>query len=81
VPAANLHGIISLAFRFNNIKINIHINIILPVFYVCEALVVTPREEHRLGVFRDRSYLQGSSRLLGLLDPSKLNLYVVLKRR
>jgi hypothetical protein len=71
VPVANLYGIISLAFRFNNMKINININIILPVFYVCEALVVTLREEHRLGVFRDRSHLQGSSRLLGLLNPPR----------
>jgi hypothetical protein len=49
-----------------------YINIILPiVLYVCETLVVTLREEHRLGVLGDRSHLQGSSRLLGLLDPSR----------
>jgi len=50
VPAANLYGTISLTFRFNNIKISLCINIILPIFYVCEALVVTLREEYKLGV-------------------------------
>jgi len=69
IACCYLYGIISLAFPFNNI--NIYINLILPIFYVCEALVVTLREEHKLGVFRVGSHLQGSSRLLGLLDPSR----------
>jgi hypothetical protein len=36
-----------------NIKIKIYRNIILPVFYGCETLLLTLRKEHRLRVFEN----------------------------
>jgi len=51
----SMQNLLSYSFLSKNIKIKIHINIILPVVWCgCETWSLTLREDHRLRVFENR---------------------------
>ena len=60
----SVQNILSSSLLSKNIKINIYRNIILPVFYGCEAWSLILREERRLRLFEKRV-------LRGIFEPKR----------